>query len=377
MDTVFSIIGKLSYDRKGLTSKEAELRINSSTIGMESDRRYTSETRTSKSYSVYMRKGSLAGNLADTFSNLSDQKLDEKDDPAKNKKNAQNDLMERYNQVRRPTSFSSTRQSNTLEDIRTRCVSYLLELLFGNKDKRESSASNLLTDSRGDANATFITVSAESEYYYKEEESTSFSAEGKVVTSDGREISFDMEISMSRKFEQYYSERYVVSQNVFCDPLVINLDHDIADVSDQKFFFDIDADGVEDEISELIRGSGYLALDKNGDGTINDGSELFGTKSGDGFKDLSAYDSDGNGWIDEADEIWSQLKIWTKDENGKDVLYSLSDKGVGSICLKNNATEFALTSKEDNEKNAMIRKTGIFLYENGNVGTMQHLDLAR
>ena len=61
-------------------------------------------------------------------------------------------------------------------------------------------------------------------------------------------------------------------------------------------------------------------MDRNGDGKINDGSELFGTKSGDGFKDLASYDADGNGWIDENDAIFSQLKIWTKDEDGKDKL---------------------------------------------------------
>ena len=44
---------------------------------------------------------------------------------------------------------------------------------------------------------------------------------------------------------------------------VINLDTDIASLSDQTFYFDIDADGELDEISQLGAGSGYLALDKN------------------------------------------------------------------------------------------------------------------
>ena len=66
----------------------------------------------------------------------------------------------------------------------------------------------------------------------------------------------------------------------------------MAEVSDQTFYFDLDADGKEEEIS-VLNGSGYLALDKNGDGTINDGSELFGTRNGDGFADLAQYDEDG------------------------------------------------------------------------------------
>ena len=159
----------------------------------------------------------------------------------------------------------------------------------------------------------------------------------------------------------------------YCDPLVINLDTNIAQVSDQKFFFDLDQDGKEEEISSLKSGSGFLALDLNGDGVINDGGELFGTKSGNGFADLAKYDSDGNGWIDEADAIWEKLLIWTKDEDGNDKLYHLSELGVGAIGLGRTSTQFALNSEKDNSHNAMIRSTGIFLYENGNVSTVQHL----
>ena len=160
------------------------------------------------------------------------------------------------------------------------------------------------------------------------------------------------------------------------DPLVINLDTNIASLSDQKFEFDIDSDGILDSISSLEGGSGYLALDKNGDGIINDGSELFGTKSGVGFKDLMIYDEDGNGWIDENDEIFSKLLIWSKDENGNDELYHLKEAGVGAICLQKASTDFSLNSLKNNQANGQIRSTGIFLYENGNVGTMQQLDLA-
>ena len=184
-------------------------------------------------------------------------------------------------------------------------------------------------------------------------------------------------MEMSRSFAEYYEESYDIGVLHCTDPLVINLDSNIAELSDQTFFFDLDCDGKEEEISTLSSGSGYLALDLNEDGVINDGSELFGTKSGNGFADLAKYDSDGDGWIDEDDEIWSKLLIWTKDEKGDDKLYHLSEAGVGAICLQNNRTEFSLNSQTDNHTNGIIRNTGIFLYENGGVGTVQHLDLAR
>ncbi len=192
--------------------------------------------------------------------------------------------------------------------------------------------------------------------------------------ADGREINFNLNVTMSRSFQEYYEENVRMMEVSMCDPLVINLDGNIAELSDQTFLFDLDGDGQKDEINRLGAGSGFLALDKNGDGVINDGNELFGTKSGNGFADLAAYDTDHNGFIDEGDEIWDKLKIWVTDENGEGQLYSLAEKGVGAICLQNAVTDFAITD-ENNQAKGRIRNTGFFLYENGEAGSVQHVDM--
>ena len=90
----------------------------------------------------------------------------------------------------------------------------------------------------------------EAHYFYESEE-VSYNTTGKAVTADGREIEFDLSFSMSRSFEQYYEKEHTLDISKLCDPLVINLDTDIASVSDQKFLFDIDSDGVKDNISML------------------------------------------------------------------------------------------------------------------------------
>lgn len=211
--------------------------------------------------------------------------------------------------------------------------------------------------------------------FVSEMENTAFQTTGVARTKDGREINFGVTVEMSRafcaEFESFTQEDYVVT-----DPLMINLDSNVANITDMKFMFDIDADGHKEEVSLAGKGSGFLALDKNGDGKINDGSELFGTKSGDGFKDLAAYDEDGNGWIDEADSIFKKLKVWSKDENGKDILISLKKADVGAIYLGNANTEFSMKSGIENQTDAIIRKTGVYLKESGGVGTVQHVDLA-
>lgn len=210
--------------------------------------------------------------------------------------------------------------------------------------------------------------------FYEESESTSFATTGMVQTADGRNISFGVEMSLSRAFMSEINT--LKSENfIMCDPLIINMDTDMAEITDQKFLFDLDSDGREEEISFAGPGSGFLALDRNEDGKINDGSELFGTKSGDGFADLAVYDEDGNGWIDENDSIFHRLKIWTKDEDGSDRLIDLRKADVGAVYLGNADTEYQLKS-ESNETKGAIRKTGIYLKEStGQVGTVNHVDL--
>lgn len=284
--------------------------------------------------------------------------------------------------------------SQTYYSIRQYTVRYIFELLFGGMRDRlsrwaesaqgtgstlqqVSAASLQQTQGAGAGFTTSMRVlSLSRETYFAEQEETSFSTTGTVKTADGREISFNVNVGMSREFQEYYREKLEAADFTMCDPLVINLDTDAAELSDQTFFFDIDADGEPDEISQLSAASGYLALDKNGDGIINDGGELFGTASGDGFADLAEYDEDGNGWIDENDAVWSRLKIWTKNEDGEDVLYRLADKGVGAICLQRVSTDFSRKGQDGRTLGA-IRSSGIFLYENGNAGTVQHLDVAK
>ena len=184
---------------------------------------------------------------------------------------------------------------------------------------------------------------------------------------------------MSRSFMEQTSFSWFEETAIIAtiDPLVINMDIPTAALSDQKFFFDLDCDGEREELSSLGIGSGFLALDKNGDGIISDGSELFGTKSGDGFRNLAQYDEDGNGWIDENDAVFQRLKVWTKDENGMDLLLPLTEADVGAIFLGHVATQFSLNDEETNDTDAFIRSSGFYLHEStGEAGTVQHVDFA-
>jgi len=206
-----------------------------------------------------------------------------------------------------------------------------------------------------------------------ESEQTHFKAEGVARTEDGREISFDVELNMSREF---YTETNVSIRagDALKDPLVLNFEGNAAELTQRDFKFDLDLDGHEDQIAFVESGSGFLALDKNADGKINDGSELFGPSSGDGFAELAEYDKDKNNWIDENDAVYDRLRIWSQDSDGQKQLIGLGAQGVGAIYLGNVDTAFELKNAE-NEQLGQVRTSGVFLEEEGGVGTVQQIDL--
>ncbi len=399
------------------------MRINSSTIGMDSARNFTSvSTRISRMVIASGRlktdggTGSLSENRAG--GDAQKQTPGEKGHTPGEKGQTQDSLTATWEEMNAKTrKFSSGNVRGTdastaaqqLQRIRQQCINYLIDIFFPERRRSPWQENSLREDVIGtDSDAAWsrtgyggVTAAGAAsgntaqrqgqaliptdmniktfmfsrQYYHAETENTGFSTKGTVRCADGREIDFNLNVEMSRSFQEYYEENITMIEASMCDPLVINLNGNVADLSDQTFLFDLDGDGQEDEINRLAAGSGFLALDKNGDGVINDGTELFGTQSGNGFADLAAYDTDHNGFIDEGDEIWNHLKIWVMDEDGQQRLYTLAEKGVGAICLRSSATDFSITD-ENNQEKGRIRRTGFFLYENGETGSVQHVDLA-
>ena len=203
---------------------------------------------------------------------------------------------------------------------------------------------------------------------YSESESFSFSTAG-VIKTDSQEINIDIDFSMSRSF---VVENRIDTGMVF-DPLVINYNGELPELSETRFSFDLDNDGEEDQISELKKGSGFLALDKNEDGKINQGSELFGTILGNGFEELAEYDDDNNNWIDENDAIWNKLRIWNGGQSEQRELLAIGEVGVGAIYLDAMQGDFTYKTAQ-NETLGELRASGIYLQESGIAGTISQID---
>jgi hypothetical protein len=238
--------------------------------------------------------------------------------------------------------------------------------------QQPSQSSSSGTVSSGQAASTpDWSIHIATSHVHEAAESASYSSSGHVTTADGRQISFALNLDMQRYERQESTSTLDLGSTAqMKDPLVLNLATDRVRLQADTFSFDLNSDGTKENISTLAAGSAFLALDRNGNGQIDNGSELFGATSGNGFADLASFDDDHNGWIDENDAAFSQLQVWRPGEASQ----SLKEAGVGAIALDHASTSFTL--KAGGETAGMIRSTGMFLMEDGEAKTVQQVDMA-
>ncbi len=123
-------------------------------------------------------------------------------------------------------------------------------------------------------------------------------------------------------------------------PLVLDLDGDgveLVALSASGALFDLDGDGFAQHTGWVAANDALLAIDRNGNGRIDDIGEVFGNGTTDGFTELRALDSNADDRIDANDSQFDELLLW-RDQNGngwseEGELQSLAVGGVRSIDL--------------------------------------------
>jgi hypothetical protein len=165
-----------------------------------------------------------------------------------------------------------------------------------------------------------------------------------------------------------------------CSPIILDFAADGFDLTgfDVPVNFDINADGLLETVGwtsgSSRRDDGFLAFDRNENGEVDDGSELFGdaTPMGDataphGYEALFALDQlgNGNGWIEAGDPVYRKLRVWFDgNHNGisePNELNSLAGLGVIAIEVE----PYALGTEHDEHGNyprylgrAIVRRNG-------------------
>jgi len=133
--------------------------------------------------------------------------------------------------------------------------------------------------------------------------------------------------------------------------LVLDLDGDGVETRSlaEGTRFDLDADGQLDRTGWSSPDDGLLVRDLNGDGQINDGTELFGAATRlpdgsvarDGFEALASLDSNADGAVNATDPAFAELRVWQdRDSNGlasADELKTLDDLSITSLGVRPSA----------------------------------------
>jgi hypothetical protein len=167
-----------------------------------------------------------------------------------------------------------------------------------------------------------------------------------------------------------YSKSLAWSSGV--DPLVLDLDGDGLEtvaIGDQAVYFDVDGDFFGERTGWLKGDDGFLTLDLNRNGRIDDIGEMFGSRSDSGFGDLSALDSNRDGAITAADSDFGRLTVWQdRDQDGltdAGELKTLTELGIARIGIAG-ATAINITTPQG----TLLRAENTFTRTNGTTGAV-------
>ncbi len=176
--------------------------------------------------------------------------------------------------------------------------------------------------------------------------------------------SISSEMDLIQSLQNLFTDSNGIAPPPRRDPLMLDLDGDGIETvaSTNGAYFDHDGNGFAERTGWAGSDDGLLVLDRDSDGIINNGTELFGDQTilqngqtaSNGFQALAEFDANSDGRIDANDAVYTQLKIW-QDLDGDgysqaDEMKSLSDLGIAAI-----NTGYTNTNINDGNGNTQVQ----------------------
>jgi len=279
-----------------------------------------------------------------------------------------------YKGNKQRTIYTHENQMNSQEKCNKQIINSIIDMFFTSHPTEFLYPREKIENEIKDG---VMVIEIKEEYYKKQ--TVDFSTKVEIQTPNNN-YTMNLELAFSQELYEVHQNELTLGNTALLDPLVINYEDDINpfdNLSELRFEFDLNNDGENELIPLLKKGAGFLAYDKNENGKIDNGSELFGPQTNNGFKELAKHDNDKNNWIDENDSIFNSLKVWQKNDTGENNLVSLIDLNIGAIYLGEVQSGFSYQNSIE-KINAVQKSNGIYVKNDGSgIRMINALDLSR
>jgi len=241
-------------------------------------------------------------------------------------------------------------------------------------NSQEQFTDQLVTiDNQRFANNDIIKV----EQWQSHSQSLSFQMQGEFeIDGVARQLSY--EFSLESEYTSYQS--FESSAAALKDPILVQFgSRGLGEIVDQTSF-DINQDNKLDDLPIFSGDVGYLVFDLNNNGKADNGQELFGPQSGNGFNEMQLLDSNENGFLDVDDEHYHQLYLWQpgtgsqSQTEGNGQWLSLAEADISAINLNAQASPFSFYDNQG-EIQAQLRQSSFAITGSGHAVGVHQVDI--
>ena len=211
------------------------------------------------------------------------------------------------------------------------------------------------------------------EQWHSHEQHLNYQVKG-VFNVNDQELSLDYNFALSS--EQVSYSKIEMSAAALKDPIIVQFgSQGLGNIKGQKDFA-INQDNTLDSLPIFSGDVGYLVYDKNNNQQADNGSELFGPTTGQGFTELAQLDSNNNGFIDADDQQFEQLYLWqpSGDKDQTNQWLSLKEAEIQAISLSAISTPFDFYDQQGKIQ-AQLRQSSFAISESGNGLGVHQIDV--